>query len=44
MSYGDKFLVVNNTDDGTISIIDLVQGVVKSTKVGASPSVITFVH
>jgi DNA-binding beta-propeller fold protein YncE len=44
MSYGDKFLVVNNSADNTISLIDLVQNAVKTTNVGGVPSGIAFVH
>lgn len=44
MSYGDQFLVVNNDADGSISVIDLVKGVVSTTNVGQSPSGIAWVH
>jgi YVTN family beta-propeller protein len=44
MSYGDKFLVVNNETDGTISVIDLGQNAVKTVQVGASPSGIAFLQ
>jgi len=44
MSYGDQFLVVNNSVDGTISVIDLLQNQVKTAKVGANPSGIAWVH
>jgi YVTN family beta-propeller protein len=44
MSYGDQFLVVNNSVDGTISVIDLLQNKVSTVAVGASPSGIAWVH
>jgi len=45
MSYGDQWLVVNNADDGTISIVDLQKNVVvTSAKLGAAVSGIAFVH
>ena len=36
MSYGDQFLVVNNSD-GTVSVIDLVKQKVSSTQAGTGP-------
>lgn len=44
MSYGDQFLVVNNYNDGTVSIIDLQQGKVKTAQFGANPTGIAFVQ
>jgi DNA-binding beta-propeller fold protein YncE len=44
MSYGDAFLVVNNSTDGSVSVIDLIQNVVKTTKVGANPTGIAWVY
>jgi len=44
MSYGDQWLVVNNSGDNTISVIDLVQNSVKTTNVGGAVSGIAFVH
>ena len=44
MSYGDAFLVVNNATDGSVSVIDLIQNVVKTTKVGDTPTGIAWVH
>ncbi len=44
MSYGDRFLVVNNDIDGTISVIDLKQNAVKTLPVGTSPSGIAFLQ
>jgi DNA-binding beta-propeller fold protein YncE len=44
MSYGDQFLVVNNNNDGSVSVIDLLKNTVLTTKVGPSPSGISFVH
>ena len=44
MSYGDRFLVVNNFGDGSTSVIDLIKNAVVTTNVGASPSGIAFVH
>lgn len=44
MSYGDQFLVVNNTTDGSVSVIDLVKKTVVTNKVGSSISGISFVH
>jgi len=36
MSYGDQFLVVNNSD-GTVNVIDLQQKKISSVKIGTSP-------
>jgi DNA-binding beta-propeller fold protein YncE len=44
MSYGDQFLVVNNYNDGSVSIIDLRQDVVNTAQVGANPKGIAFVQ
>jgi DNA-binding beta-propeller fold protein YncE len=45
MSYGDQWLVVNNADDGTISVVDLQKNaVVTSAKLGTAVSGIAFVH
>jgi DNA-binding beta-propeller fold protein YncE len=44
MSYGDKFLVVNNDFDGSVSVIDLVKNKVVTKTIGANPSGIVFVH
>jgi YVTN family beta-propeller protein len=44
MSYGDRFLVVNNETDGTVSVIDLMQNAVKTVQVGTSPSGIAFLQ
>lgn len=44
MYYGDQFLVVNNDNDGSVSVIDLIKNAVVTTKVGANPSGIAFVH
>lgn len=44
MSYGDQFLVVNNSQDNSISVIDLVKNKVSTTQVGGSPVGIAFVH
>ncbi|HEX5227715.1 MAG TPA: hypothetical protein VFW44_08390 [Bryobacteraceae bacterium] len=44
MSYGDQFLVVNNTDDTTVSIIDLKRDKVVTSAVGANPKGIAFVQ
>ena len=44
MSAADEFLVVNNDDGGSISIIDLVKDTVVTSAVGAHPSGISFVH
>jgi DNA-binding beta-propeller fold protein YncE len=44
MSYGDRFLVVNNENDVIISVIDLVQNAVKSVTVGSQARGIAFVQ
>lgn len=44
MAYGDQFLVVNNTTDGSVSVIDLVKNTVVTNKVGSTISGIAFVH
>lgn len=44
MSYADRFLVVNNDLDGSITVIDLVANKVSTTKLGNSVSGISFVH
>jgi len=44
MSYGDQFLVVNNYNDGSVSIIDLKQDKVKTAQFGANPIGIAFVE
>lgn len=45
MSYADQFLVVNNSADGTVSVIDLIQNKVKtSARLGASVSGLAWVH
>ena len=44
MSYGDQFLVVNNYDDGSVSIIDLRQDMVKTAQIGANPKGVAFVQ
>lgn len=44
MSYGDKFLVVNNSSGGSVSVIDLIQNQVKTTQVGANPTGIAWVR
>lgn len=47
MSYGNQFLVVNNSGDGSVSVIDLVQNAVKTNKSFgnfANPSGIAWVH
>lgn len=47
MSYGNQFLVVNNSGDGSVSVIDLVQNQVKTNKSFgnfANPSGIAWVH
>lgn len=44
MSYGDQFLVVNNNDDGSISVIDLLKNKVQTAAIGPNPSGISFVH
>jgi DNA-binding beta-propeller fold protein YncE len=44
MSYADRFLVVNNANDGTVSVIDLVENAVKTVQAGASPGGIAFLQ
>lgn len=44
MSYGDQFLVVNNNNEGSISVIDLVKNTVVTNKVGTAPTGIVFLH
>lgn len=44
MSYGDRFLVVNNDADGSISVIDLLKNKVQTAAIGPNPSGIAFVH
>jgi DNA-binding beta-propeller fold protein YncE len=44
MSYGDKFLVVNNYNDGTETIIDLVENTQQTIQVGANPKGLAFVQ
>jgi YVTN family beta-propeller protein len=44
MGYADRFLVVNNGGDGSISVIDLVKNKVSTLAVGGVPSGISFVH
>ncbi len=46
MSYADRFLVVNNYTDGSVSVIDLAQNAVNTISLGGSsaPSGIAFVH
>jgi DNA-binding beta-propeller fold protein YncE len=44
MSYGDQWLVVDNSGDNTISVIDLVQDAVKTTNLGGVVNGIAFVH
>lgn len=44
MSYADRFLVVNNDLDGSVTVIDLVANKVSTTKIGSSVSGISFVH
>jgi len=44
MSYGDQFLVVNNSGDNTVSVIDLVKNIVTTTPVNGVPSGIAFVQ
>ena len=43
MAYGDQSLVVNNDLDGSISVIDLIDNKVFTTKLGAAVSGISFV-
>jgi DNA-binding beta-propeller fold protein YncE len=44
MSYGDRFLVVNNENDVIISVIDLVENTVKSVQVGSNARGIAFMQ
>ncbi len=44
MSYGDQFLVVDNYNDGSVSVIDVKRDLVKTVQVGANPKGITFVQ
>jgi hypothetical protein len=44
MSYGDQWLVVNNNADGSISVIDLQQNAVKTTKLGTNVWGTAFVY
>jgi hypothetical protein len=44
MSYGDRFLVVNNSGDNSVSVIDLMQNKVSTTSVAGVPSGIAFVQ
>jgi hypothetical protein len=44
MSYGDRFLVVNNSLGGSVSVINLQKNTVISKSVGGTPSGIAFVH
>jgi DNA-binding beta-propeller fold protein YncE len=44
MSYGDRFLVVNNETDVIVSVIDLQENAVKSVQAGASPRGIAFLR
>jgi DNA-binding beta-propeller fold protein YncE len=44
MSYGDRFLVVNNDNDVIISVIDLVENTVKSVQVGSNARGIAFLQ
>jgi DNA-binding beta-propeller fold protein YncE len=46
MSYGDQFLTVANSGDGTVSVIDLIQNQVKTTTAapGSTISGLTWVH
>jgi DNA-binding beta-propeller fold protein YncE len=44
MSYGDRFLVVNNENDVMISVIDLVENTVKSIQVGSNARGIAFLQ
>ena len=44
MSYADQFLVVNNSGDGSVSVIDLNKDSVSTVKVGDAPAGIAFVH
>ena len=44
MSYGDRFLVVNNENDVVIHVIDLVEGTVKSVPVSSNARGIAFMQ
>jgi YVTN family beta-propeller protein len=44
MSYGDEFLVVNNSSGNSISVIDLLKDTVVTAPVGGVPSGIAFVR
>ena len=44
MSYGDRFLVVNNENDVVIHVIDLVEGTVKSVTVSSNARGIAFMQ
>lgn len=44
MSYGDRFLVVNNENEATVTVIDLVEGIVKSVTVGSNARGIAFLQ
>ena len=46
MSYADKFLVVNNNGEGSVSVIDLLKNAVVTTQLGgnSAPSGISWVH
>jgi DNA-binding beta-propeller fold protein YncE len=46
MSYADRFLVVNNNLEGSITVVDLTKSAVVTTKVGANsaPAGISWVH
>ena len=44
MAYGNKWLVVNNNADNSISVIDFSQQAVKTTPVGGTPSGIAWMH
>jgi SMP-30/Gluconolactonase/LRE-like region len=44
MSYGDRFLVVNNENDVIVSVIDLLQNTVQNVQVGSNARGIAFVQ
>jgi YVTN family beta-propeller protein len=44
MAYGNQFLIVNNSADGTVSVIDLIQNTVNTAQVGTNPKGIAFVQ
>jgi DNA-binding beta-propeller fold protein YncE len=44
MSYGDRFLVVNNYNDVIISVIDLAENAVKSVQVGGNARGVAFMQ